>query len=451
MEKPKILITDDDDELRTQMKWSLATDYEVLLAEDRLSAIEVLKRDRPAIATLDLGLPPFPGSAEEGLRTLAEWLQIDPLIKVIVITGQGEKSNALLAIAQGAYDFFAKPVDMEILKVLLGRALYVSRLERENHDLQQRFRFESFERMVGTSSKMLTVFETMRKVAPTNAPVLVIGESGTGKELAAQAIHRLSARKDGPFVPINCGAIPETLLESELFGHEKGSFTGAHIQRQGRIEAAQGGTLFLDEIGELSPSLQVKLLRFLQEQQIERIGGRKPIQVDVRVICATNTDLQKAMAEGRFREDLYYRIGVVLITLPPLREREGDVLLLAKALLQKLAQEQKKMLTFSRKAMEVMEIYSWPGNIREMENRLRRAVIMIEGTQITPSDLEINGYDEADQSVGLAQAREAVERQMVEKALMRNRGNLSKSAEELKISRPTLYELIQKLGINRTL
>lgn len=449
MEKPKILITDDDDELRTQMKWSLAADYEVLEAEDRLAAVEVLRKEGPSITTLDLGLPPSPGTAEEGLNTLAEFLQIDPLVKVIVITGQGDKSNALLAIAQGAYDFFAKPVDMEVLKVLLGRALYVSRLEHENRDLQQRFKFESFEGMVGTSPRIITVFDAIRKVAPTNAPVLVAGESGTGKELAARAIHRLSARKNGPFVPINCGAIPENLLESELFGHEKGSFTGAHIQRQGRIEAAQGGTLFLDEIGELSPALQVKLLRFLQEQQIERVGGRKSIQVDVRVICATNIDLQRAMTEGRFREDLYYRICVVAIALPPLREREGDVPLLAKALLQQLALEQKKTLTFSRKTMEMMELYSWPGNIREMENRLRRAVIMTEGNQITSADLEIDGYCPPDESMGLAEARETVERRMVERSLMRNKGNLTKCAEELKISRPTLYELIQKLGIER--
>ena len=450
MEKPKILITDDDDELRTQMKWSLAADYEVLLAEDRLSAVEVLKKEGPSIATLDLGLPPSPGTAEEGLRTLAELLQVDPLVKVIVITGQGDKSNALLAIAQGAYDFFTKPVDMEVLRVLLGRALYVSRLEHENRDLQQRLKFDTFEGMVGTSPGMLTIFETIRKVAPSSAPVLVVGESGTGKELAARAIHRLSSSKNGPFVPINCGAIPENLLESELFGHEKGSFTGAHTQRQGRIEAAQGGTLFLDEIAELTPALQVKLLRFLQEQQIERVGGRKSIQVDARVICATNMDLQKAMAEGRFREDLYYRIGVIVIPLPPLREREGDISLLAKALLQQLAQGQKKMLTFSRKAMEVMELHSWPGNIREMENRLRRAVIMAEGNQITPADLEIDGYCQPDASMGLTQAREAVERRMVERSLMRNKGNLTKCAEELKISRPTLYELIQKLGIERT-
>jgi two-component system NtrC family response regulator len=449
MDKPKVLITDDDDDVRSQMRWALGTDYEVLLAEDRASTLDVLKRERVDVVTLDLGLPPSPGDTREGFLALGEMLRFDPLLKVVVITGQGDKANALNAIAQGAYDFFSKPVDIDVLKVILGRALYLSRLERENRDLQQSWRFDSFEGMVGTSPRMQTVFEAIRKVASTDAPVLVVGESGTGKELAARAIHRLGARKGGPFIPINCGAIPENLLESELFGHEKGAFTGADIQRQGRIEAAQGGTLFLDEIGELSLALQVKLMRFLQERQIERVGGRKTIQVDVRVICATNADLCKAMVEGRFREDLYYRIGVVVISMPPLRERDGDIPLLAKTLLQRLTSEQKRALTFNGKAMGAMEIHPWRGNVREMENRLLRAVIMAEGNQITPADLELEGPFQPDQTMGLAQAREAVERQWVERSMARNRGNLTRCAEELKISRPTLYELIDKLGISR--
>lgn len=279
--------------------------------------------------------------------------------------------------------------------------------------------------------------------------MLIVGESGTGKELAARALHRLSARRDGPFVAINCGAIPENLLESELFGHEKGAFTGAHIQRQGRIEASQGGSLFLDEIGELSPALQVKLLRFLQEQQIERIGGRKTIQVDARVICATNADLRKAMAEGRFREDLYYRIGVVVISIPPLRDRQGDIPLLAKALLRRHIAEQKKTLTFNSKAMEAMEAHRWTGNVREMENRLRRASIMAEGSQITPADLELEAVQSKYDMMGMREAREAVERELIERALARNKGNLTRCGEELKISRPTLYEMIEKFGLAR--
>ena len=449
MDKPRALITEDDEDVRNQMKWALVSDYEVFVAGDRPTALDILRNEHPQVVTLDLGLPPCPGDAQEGFLALGDILQIDPLTKVIVITGQGEKKNALQAVGQGAYDFFCKPVDLEALKVVLSRAVYVHQLECENRELLKSNRFESFEGMIGCSPQMKVVFDSIQKVATTDAPVLLVGESGTGKELAASAIHRLGARKDGPFVPINCGAIPENLLESELFGHEKGAFTGAHMQRQGRIEAAQGGTLFLDEIGELSLTLQVKLLRFLQEKQIERVGGRRLIEVDARVITATNADLRQSMADGKFREDLYYRIGVVAITMPPLREREGDVPLLAQALLQRLAEEQKKTLTLSRKALNAIETYTWPGNVRELENRLRRAVIMAEGNQITPDDLQLVGQNESVQSVGLFQARETVERDLIERAIAKNRGNLTRCAEELKISRPTLYELIERLGIAR--
>jgi two-component system NtrC family response regulator len=449
MDRPRILIVDDDDSVRNQMKWALAEQYEVFLAEDRPNALEILKRERPAAVTLDLGLPPSSGSPEQGFLAQAEMLKFDPLIKIIVITGQGEKENALEAIGQGAYDFFCKPVDIEELKIVLGRALHVYRLEREHHELLKKIHFESFEGMVGSSPEMQTVFAAIRKVATTEAPVLITGESGTGKELAAHAIHRLGARKDGPFVAINCGAIPENLLESELFGHEKGSFTGAHIQRQGRIEAAQRGTLFLDEIGELSPALQVKLLRFLQEHQIERVGGRQPIMVDTRVMAATNVDLRKAMAEGRFREDLYYRLGVVVLAMPPLRERDGDIPLLAKVLLQRYAAEEKKTITFTRKAVNALEEYGWPGNVRELENRIKRAVIMAEGGKVMPEDLELATRFADYEGRGLAKAREAVERELIERALAKNKGNLTRAAAELDISRPTLYELIEKLGIER--
>jgi two-component system, NtrC family, response regulator len=449
MVKTRVLVTEDDDFVRSQMKWALATEYEVFVAEDRPAAMEILKKENPPLVTLDLGLPPSPGDTQQGFIALSDMLQFDPLLKIIVITGQGERGNALSAIGQGAYDFFCKPVDVEALKIVLGRAANIYQLEIENREALKYGKCQLFEGMLGCSPSMQTVFEYIRDVSATDAPVLLVGESGTGKELAARAIHRLGARKNGPFVAINCGAIPENLLESELFGHEKGAFTGAHVQRQGRFEAANGGTLFLDEIGDLPQSLQVKLLRFLQEQQIERVGGRKLISIDARVICATNTDLRKAMADGRFREDLYYRIGVVVIAMPPLRERQGDLPLLARTLLQKFTAEHKKTLCFNTKALEAIETHVWPGNVRELENRLKRAVIMAKGSCITPTDLQLVGaYAEYDE-MGLNKAREAVEREMIERALAKNRGNLTRCADELKISRSTLYELIEKLGIAR--
>jgi len=451
MDNPKLLIVEDDEELRTQMKWALVQDYEVFLAHDRPNALEILRSERPAVVTLDLGLPPHPEGSEEGFLALSEMLEQDGLIKVIIITGQGEKDNALKAIGQGAYDFFCKPIQIDELKVVLNRAFYLSQLELEHRELQQRLREEGFEGMLGASTQVQEVFSSIRKVATTDVSVLIVGESGTGKELVARAIHRQSGRKDGPFVVINCGAIPENLLESELFGHEKGAFTDAHIQRKGRFEAAQGGTLFLDEIGELSLVLQVKLLRFLQEQKIERIGGREEILVDARVLAATNRDLMQAIEEGKFREDLYYRLGVVTIHLPPLREREEDVLVLAKALLQRYADENKKKITeFTKQAIRAIETYNWPGNIRELENRIKRALIMAEGRKITPEDLElVSVVYRKYEKLGLKDAREALERNFIQRALARNRGSITKAAEELELSRPTLYELMEKLGIEK--
>jgi two-component system NtrC family response regulator len=450
MDNPKLLIVEDDEELRTQMKWALVQDYEVFLANDRPNALEILRSERPAVVTLDLGLPPHPEGVEEGFLALADMLEQDSLAKVIIITGQGEKDNALKAIGQGAYDFFCKPIEIEELKVVLNRAFHLSQLEREHRELQQRLREEGFEGMLGTSPQIQEVFSSIRKVATTDVPVLIVGESGTGKELVARGIHCQSSRREFPFVVINCGAIPENLLESELFGHEKGSFTGAHIQRKGRFEAAQGGTLFLDEIGELSLALQVKLLRFLQEQKIERIGGREEILVDARVLAATNRDLTQAIKEGKFREDLYYRLGVVTIHLPPLREREEDVLVLAKALLQRYADENKKKITeFTKQAIRAIETYNWPGNIRELENRIKRALIMAEGPKITPEDLELVSVYRKYEKLGLKDAREALERDFIQRALARNRGSITKAAEELELSRPTLYELMEKLGIGK--
>ncbi len=448
MDKPKILIVDDDDDVRVQMKWALSPHYDVSLAEDRQSALEVMQKDKPRAVTLDLGLPPSPGDTCEGLLTLDSMLQLDPLLKVLVVTGQDEKENGIEAIGYGAYDFFAKPVNIDELKVVLDRALYVQQLEREGRETLGTVDVTSFEGIIGNSLQIQTVFGTIQKVSGTDASVLIVGESGTGKELVARAIHRRSSRKAGPFVTINCGAIPENLLETELFGHEKGSFTGAHAQRPGRIETAQGGTLFLDEIGDLSVPLQVKLLRFLQEHEIERVGGRSSIRVDARVLAATSVDLRKAMSVGRFREDLYYRLGVVVISVPPLRDRQGDIQLLAQAFLQRQTSPKQKPHVLTPKSLKVMDSYRWPGNVRELENRIQRAAIMAENGRITPEDLEISRSAEHN-GHGLGKARQELERRMIEAALTRNKGNLTQAAAELEISRPTLYELIDRLAIPR--
>jgi two-component system NtrC family response regulator len=448
--KPKLLVVEDDESIRSQMKWALAAEYEVFLAEDRRSALDIAREEKPDVVTLDLGLPPHPADVKEGFATLSELLAEDSLIKVIIITGRGEKEHALNAIGQGAYDFFYKPIQIDELKVVLHRAFHISKLEREHLELQRKFTEDSFEDMLGTSTKIQEVFSTIRKVATTDVPILIAGESGTGKEMVARAIHRLSSRREGHFVVINCGAIPENLLESELFGHEKGAFTGAHIQRKGRFELAHGGTLFLDEIAELSMALQVKLLRFLQEQVIERVGGREQIKVDTRVLAATNRDLKKALKDGTFREDLYFRLGVITVSMPLLREREGDILLLANAFLLRYAAENKKMLSgFNPQAITAIENYSWPGNVRELENRVKRGVIMAEGVKITREDLELTSPYAKYEGQGLKEAKEGLERELIEKVLAKNKGNLTRAAAELGISRPTLYELMEKLGMGK--
>jgi two-component system NtrC family response regulator len=447
---PKLLVVDDDDEIRTQMRWALTADYEILLAGDRASAIESFVAARPSVVLLDLGLPPSPGTPDEGLAILSELLVLDSLTKVVIVSGQGEKDVALRAIGAGAYDFLGKPLDMDELKALLKRCFHVARLEREFRDMQKRFQGDSFEGLLGSSAAMQAVFNSIRKVATTDAPVLILGESGTGKEMTAQAIHHRSARKDGPFVAINCGAIPENLMESELFGHEKGSFTGAHAQRKGRIESAAGGTLVLDEIGEISPALQVKLLRYLQEHCIERVGGRQEIQVDARVIAATNADLKKRMGEGTFREDLYYRLAVVQILLPPLRDRQDDSVLLARALLQRFGTENGKTgLLFGTEALRAIHLYPWPGNVRELQNRVKRAVIMSGGKRVTVQDLELDGSAAPAQSSSLKEARETLERTMVRDALRKHAGKITAAAAELGVSRPTFYELMEKLGVQK--
>jgi two-component system NtrC family response regulator len=448
MEKDKLLIIEDDEDLRSQLKWGLSQDFEVFTAEDRPSGLEIFIKENPPVVTLDLGLPPNPAGVEEGLLTLGAILDHDPLSKVTIITGRDEKEHALAAIAQGAYDFLNKPIQLDELRVILARALHLSKLEREHRELREKVSEDGFEGMLGTSSQMQEVFSMIRKVATTDAPVLIMGESGTGKELAASAIHRRSARKDRAFVAINCGAIPENLLESELFGHEKGAFTGAHIQRMGRIELAKGGTLFLDEIGELPAQLQVKILRFLQEQQVERVGGREAITVDARVIAASNTDLTLAMKKGRFREDLYYRLGVVVVSLPPLRDREADIQFLATALLHRYTTEfNTKINGFTSQALRAIERHGWPGNVRELENRIKRSVIMADGRKVTPADLELTSPYAKYENGGLKEAREALERELIQRALDRNDGNITRAAQKLGVSRPTLYQLMDKLGI----
>jgi two-component system, NtrC family, response regulator len=445
--KPKLLIVDDDSEIRTQMKWALTNDFEILFGENRNSAVKMFQAEKPAVVLLDLGLPPQPTTPEEGLATLSEILAMDRLAKVVIISGQGEKQVALHAINLGAYDFLCKPVEIEELKIILKRCFHVARLEREFREMQQILQGDAFEGMFGTSQPMQTVFATIRKVAVSNVSVLILGESGTGKEMVARAIHQRSGRKNGPFVAINCSAIPETLLESELFGHEKGSFTGAHMQRQGLIESANGGTLFLDEIGEIPLPLQVKLLRFQQERCIQRVGGRQDIQIDTRVVAATNADLKKAMSAGKFREDLFYRLAVVQIEMPPLRDRENDIRLLAQSFLQRFAgQLNKPGLTFDAGAIRALSNHSWPGNVRELENCIRRAIIMAEGKRLTANDLELDpGHN--GKIVTLKEARETAERELIERVMRKNSGKITAAANELGISRPTLYELLEKLGI----
>jgi two-component system NtrC family response regulator len=448
--KPKLLIVDDDEEIRTQMKWALAQDYEILAAGDRATAVDLFRSARPSAVLLDLGLPPHPGTPEEGLATLSDLLAIDRLAKIVIISGQGEKNVALQAVGAGAYDFLGKPAEMDELKLLLKRCFHIAQLEKEYREMQSRLQGDAFEGMLGTSPRMQTVFSSIRKVATTDAPVLILGESGTGKERAALAIHQRSARKDGPFVAINCSAIPEALIESELFGHEKGAFTGAHVQRKGRIETAAAGTLFLDEIGEIPLQLQVKLLRFLQEQCIERVGGRQEIPVDTRVIAATNADLKKGMTEGTFREDLFYRLAVVQLVLPPLREREDDIILLAQWFMQEFSAESRKEgLVFGQEALQSMRRYPWPGNVRELQNRVRRAVIMSNGKRLSSQDLEISPAAAATTGLTLKEAREAVERELIQQTLKKHSGTITAAAQELGISRPTLYELMAKLGIQK--
>jgi two-component system, NtrC family, response regulator len=450
MTKAKLLLVDDDEDIRVQMKWALSDDYEVVMAGDRVAATAAFTAERPVVTVLDLGLPPCPNEPDEGLAVLSGLLVLDRLAKVVVVSGQGDKLNALRAIGAGAYDFLCKPVDLDELKIVLQRSSYVAQLEREYRALQDNAPPEAFEDMLGTSRQMQAVFAFVRKVATTSAPVLILGENGTGKEMVVRALHRRSRQRGGPFVAINCNAIPESLLESELFGHEKGSFTGAHVQRRGLVETAAGGTLFLDEIGELPPPLQIKLLRFLQEKTFQRVGGRQELQSDARVVAATNANLRESVGNGRFREDLYFRLAVLVITLPALRDRGDDITLIAREFLQRYgAQHGKPGAGFSADALRALGVHSWPGNVRELQNRVQRAVIMAEGKRVTAADLELADTLNALPPPTLKEARERVEREVVQNALRRCGGKITSSALELGISRPTLYELMEKLGIAR--
>ncbi|HXR86288.1 MAG TPA: PEP-CTERM-box response regulator transcription factor [Stellaceae bacterium] len=445
--KLSILVVEDDDGLIRQYRWALA-DCEVVVASNRENAIAEFRRVRPPVVILDLGLPPEPETVREGMITLEAILAAVPGTKIIVATGQENHEAALRAVALGAYDFYEKPVDVDLLRHMVERAAKLADLESENRRLLELAPRSPIDGIVAASPQMARALRAIEKIAPTDVAVLLLGESGTGKEVLAQAIHRLSPRAKKPFVAINCAAIPETLLESELFGHEKGAFTGAVKQTIGKIESASGGTLFLDEIGDVPLAMQVKLLRFLQDQVVERIGGHRPIQVDVRIICATNQNLDELMANGKFREDLYYRLNEVRMVVPPLREREGDAILLATFFLKKFnAQFNRKLKGFGSDALAAIATHPWRGNVRELENRVKRAVVMADGAAISAADLELAAAELPDGSLDLREARARAERGVVQMALAQTNGNLSRASKLLGISRPTLYGLLEGLGL----
>ena len=444
----KLLIVEDDPGLLNQLKWCFE-EYTVLTAEDRKAAIVELRRHEPEVVLQDLGLPPHPEGVDEGLATLTEILNLAPHTKVIVVTGNGDRENALTAVGLGAYDYYEKPVDTDTLKLLVDRAFRISELEAENRRLQSQVNESPLDGIVAASEGMLAVCRMIEKIAPNDVTTLLLGESGTGKELLARALHRLSPRSSGNFVAINCAAIPENLLESELFGHEKGAFTGAHKQTIGKVEVASGGTLFLDEIGDMPLPLQAKMLRFLQERVIERIGGRQEIPVDVRVVCATNRNPEELIKEGLFREDLYYRVAEITINIPPYRDREEGRLILARTLLHKYCKIQNRALNgFSEDAINAIEAYSWPGNVRELENKIKGAVIMADGKYVTAADLQLRAGDAVAESLNLREVRSRAESRAIRDALTKSFGNISKAAEMLGITRPTLYDMMNKYGLS---
>ena len=444
-----LLIVEDDLALQKQIKWSLDR-FESVTAHDRESALVQLRRYSPAVVTMDLGLPPDPDSVSEGFKLLGQILAADPDSKVIVLTGQNDRANALRAVALGAYDFFAKPFEPELLNLTVERAFRMAELQAENRRLQSMQQPDALAGLMTRDPGMQRVCRTIEKVASSNATVMLLGESGTGKEVLARGLHQSSPRKSGKFVAINCAAIPENLLESELFGYEKGAFTGAAKMTLGKIETANGGTLMLDEIGDLPISLQAKLLRFLQERTIERIGGRQEIPVDVRIVCATHQDLKVLTKEGRFREDLFYRLAEIVIHIPPLRDRVGDPAMLAHAFVRRFAQEQGRgSMTLTEDAIRSIENHPWPGNIRELENCIKRAAIMADGNQIAPEEVGLERVElsENQDSLDLRAIRDAAERKAIIAALGRVNGNMVKAAELLGVSRPTLYDLMHRLNL----
>ncbi|MBA6290451.1 PEP-CTERM-box response regulator transcription factor [Colwellia sp. MB3u-4] len=443
----KLLIVDDDKGIQKQLKWSLS-DYDVVLAGDRESAIAAVRRHEPKVITLDLGLPPDPANASEGLAALKEILTIAPHSKVIVITGNDDRTHALAAISAGAYDFYQKPIETDVINVIVSRAFSLAAIEEENRKM--RAVAGSDMGIIGNSESIERLRMMVKRIAPTSITALLLGESGTGKEVAANAVHLASDRKKKPFIAINCASIPETLLESELFGFEKGAFTGAHRTTKGKIECAEGGTLFLDEIGDMPYSLQAKLLRFLQEKNIERLGGRQEISVDVRVVCATNQNLEQMVADKTFREDLFYRVSEITLNIPPLRDRDEDVIILAQYFLQHYAMEYKRNVkSFSEDALSAIKAHKWPGNIRELQNKVKSSVIMTTGTQVTAIDLGF--FDHQDKSfelsLNLRVVREQAESIAIQKAYTLSDGNMSKAADLLGVTRPTLYSLIEKYGL----
>jgi two-component system NtrC family response regulator len=448
-DKAKLLIVEDDEGLQRQLRWAY-DDYDVLVASDRNAAIDLLRSQEPPVVTLDLGLPPDPDGVSEGFATLETILSLKPDTKVIVASGHGARESALRAIASGAYDFYQKPVDIDQLGLIVRRAFQLHGIENENRRLEERVGDDRtvLGTMISGAAVMLKVARTIERVANANVSVMLLGASGTGKELLARGLHQSSGRRGGAFVAINCAAIPENLLEAELFGYEKGAFTGAVKATEGKIELAHGGTLFLDEVGDIPLPLQVKLLRFLQERVIERIGGRKPILVDTRIVCATHQDLPDMIKAGSFREDLFYRLAEIVVKIPPLAERHGDATLLAKHFLNRFSVEMNPMVKgFAPSALAAMNDWPWPGNVRELENRMKRAVIMADGKLITAEDLDLlNGHEEA-MPVNLKAVREEADRKAIRQALARTENNISNAAKLLGISRPTLYDLLKQYGL----
>jgi two-component system NtrC family response regulator len=442
-----LLVVEDNPGIQKQLKWSF-DGYQVYLAGDRESAVKQLRSHDIPVVTLDLGLPPDPANASEGLAALREILDISPHTKVIVVTGNDDRTNALEAVSIGAYDFYQKPIDPDVLGLIVDRAYQLHELEEENRRLAIAEVGSPLDGVIGASNAMLSACRLVEKVGPSEATSLVLGESGTGKELIAQALHRLSPRKEKPFVALNCAAIPDNLLESELFGYEKGAFTGAVKQTRGKIETASGGTLFLDEIGDMPMPLQAKMLRFLQERVIERLGGRDSIEVDVRIVCATHRNLDQMIKEGGFREDLFFRISEIVIEIPALRERENDKLLLAQTFLQQFSEKSgRSFLGFTDQARGRIDSYEWPGNVRELENRIKRAVVLAENKRISLADLGFEEQDGVSESLDLRQARELVERDIIKRALAIHDNNVTHAAEAMGISRPSFYQLVKKLDL----